>query len=91
MYIKLYREAYIYKFISIMKITITAKTGKKESKIEKLSDYHFIVWTKMPAKENKANEDIIRQLADYFKVSKSSIYLILGRTMKEKVFEIGIK
>lgn len=71
-----------------MKLTIIAKVGKKEDKIVKINDYALEVWTKMPAKENKANDDIIRQLADHFNVSKSSIHLILGRTMKEKVFKI---
>ncbi len=72
-----------------MKLTIIAKVGKKENKIVKINDYAFEVWTKMPAKENKANEDIIRQLSDYFDVPKSAIRLVLGKTMKEKVFEIA--
>ncbi len=71
-----------------MKITVIAKVGKKEEKIIKLNNLLFEVWTKMPAKENKANEDIIRQLAQYFKIPKSRISLYLGRTQKEKVFEI---
>jgi uncharacterized protein YggU (UPF0235/DUF167 family) len=71
-----------------MKLTVIVKVGKKENKIVKINDYALEVWTKMPAKENKANKDIIRQLADYLDVPKSAIRLILGKTMKEKVFEI---
>lgn len=71
-----------------MKIIVVAKVGKKEKKIVKVNDLLFEIWTKMPAKENKANEDIIRQLSEYFNVSKSGIRLVLGKTIKEKVFEI---
>ncbi len=71
-----------------MKITVVAKVGKKENKIIKINHALFEVWTKMPAKENKANEDIIKQLADYFNIPKSAIRLVLGKTIKEKVFEI---
>lgn len=71
-----------------MKLTVIAKVGKKESKVVKINDHAFVVWTKMPAKENKANEDIVRQLAEHFNVPKSEITLLIGRTSKEKVFEI---
>ena len=71
-----------------MKITVIAKAGKKENKVVKISDVLYEVWTKMPAKENKANEDIIYQLSEYFNIPKSKINLLLGKTSKEKVIEI---
>ncbi len=71
-----------------MKITVEAKVNKKEEGVEKITQGYFIVLTKAPAKDNKANLDIIRQLAEYFKVSKSRVYLLLGKSIKTKVFEI---
>jgi len=71
-----------------MKITVEAKVNKKEDRIEKITQGYFIVSTKAPAKDNKANLDIIRQLAEYFKVSKSQVSLLLGKSIKTKVFEI---
>ena len=74
-----------------MKISVIAKTNKKESKVEKVDEKTFIVFTKEPAKENKANLDIIFQLSEYFMVPESYITLVSGRTFKSKIFDINIK
>ena len=71
-----------------MKMVIRVKINKFKSGVEKLGANEYVVYTKMPAKENKANKDIIHQLAEYFKVPKLRINLLLGKTSKEKVFEI---
>lgn len=70
-----------------MKITLKVKLNKTKEGVEKIGK-DLVVFTKQPAKENKANLDIIRQLASHLKVSKSSIGLKNGATSKTKVFEI---
>jgi uncharacterized protein YggU (UPF0235/DUF167 family) len=72
----------------MFRITVIAKPNKKERKVIKINDNLYEVWTKMPAEENKANKDIIFQLAEYFNVSKSKIFLISGLKSKSKVFLI---
>lgn len=49
----------------------------------------YKVWIKDAPIEGKANEAIVRVLAEYFNISKSSIRLVSGQTSKQKVFEIG--
>lgn len=83
-----------------MKIFVIAKLNKNKDGVEKykslypseseLSGLHngYIVWTKMPPKENKANIDIIAQLARYFNITKSSVILKSGATSKKKTFII---
>jgi len=71
-----------------MKIKVIAKTGKKEEKIEVLNERELIVFTKVQPIENKANKDIVRQLAEHFSVSKSRIVLVSGKMSKIKIFEI---
>jgi uncharacterized protein (TIGR00251 family) len=85
-----------------MRVFVKAKPGAKDEKIEpppaKLwqvsnSDTSenkewFKVWVKEPPLQGKANEAIIKVLADYFKVSKSQVKLISGSATKQKVFEI---
>lgn len=71
-----------------MKITVIVKPNKKENKIIKIGENAFEIWTKEPAKENKANEDVIEQLSGYLGVSKNKISLVLGRASKIKLFEI---
>lgn len=39
--------------------------------------------------KGKANEEIIKKLAKHFKVAKSSIRIIVGKTSRNKIIEIG--
>lgn len=78
-----------------MKISIKVKPGAKIEKIEKIPDQligekeaDFKVWVKELAKEGKANEAVIKALAKYFGVSKSSISIISGATTKQKIVEV---
>ncbi len=55
-------------------------------KIEEMVTYKVSV--KAVPVDGKANEAIIKALAEYFDVSKSNITLISGQTSKQKIFEI---
>lgn len=73
-----------------MKILVKAKTNAKIEKVEKV-DKPTIVY-KVSVKESpidgKANEAVIKALAKYFDVAKSSVELVSGQTSKQKVFMI---
>ncbi len=71
-----------------MRIFVKVKINKNKEGVEKLLMDDYIVWTKEPAKENRANFDIIRQLSDYFGIPKSGVILKRGATSKNKIFEI---
>jgi len=49
----------------------------------------YKVWVKEPPIDGKANDAIVRVLAEYFVVAKSHIRLVSGQTSKQKTFEIG--
>ena len=71
-----------------MRITIHVKLNKSKEGVEKISASEFVVYTKRPAVEGKANDDIIKQIAKYFKVSKSAINIVRGTTTKTKIIDI---
>ncbi len=71
-----------------MRITIHVKLNKSKEGVEKISASEFVVYTKKPAVENKANEDAIKQIAKYFKVPKSGISIVRGKTTKTKSLNI---
>jgi hypothetical protein len=87
-----------------MKIIIKAKTRAKITKVERVEQpiMNFsktednrkidLVTYRVSVKEapitGQANEAIIKALAEYFTVSKSSIRLISGQSSKQKIFEI---
>lgn len=71
-----------------MRISVIVHPNSKREHIEKdlLDNLH--VYVNQPPLEGKANNATISALADYFKVSKSSIKLISGAKSKYKIFEI---
>ncbi|MBU1091375.1 DUF167 domain-containing protein [Patescibacteria group bacterium] len=70
------------------KISVKVKTNCKTEKIERIGQNSFIIWTKEPAKEEKANKAIIKTLSKFLKVPSSQITLLTGRHSKEKIFNI---
>ncbi len=52
------------------------------------SDGTYIIYTKAPAIEGRANAAAIKLLAQHFGVSKSQVRLLRGATSKHKVFDI---
>ncbi len=85
-----------------MKISVKTKTRAQEEKVERLGqpslgfnqkDNTFkIPFYKVSVKEapehGRANEAIVRALADYFHVPYSRVRLLSGQTSKNKIFEI---
>ena len=85
-----------------MKIFVKVKTGQKENKVtsppmqlfengptsHEATQDAYIVSVKERPIEGRANEAIIKLLAEHFKVPRSKVRLISGATSKRKVVEI---
>lgn len=74
-----------------MRITVTAKPKKKKEYVEQISSAHYIVAVKEPAEQGRANQAIIKALAEYFSVPQSEIVLVSGQTNKLKTFDVPDK
>lgn len=72
-----------------MKIFIQAKLNSKKQRIEKIDDSHFIVAVKEPPIKGRANEAIIKVLADYFNLSPSQVKIISGYASRRKIILIS--
>lgn len=70
------------------KFFVCVKAGAKSEKIEQIDEYRFLVWTKEPAKEDRANKSVIKLLAKFLRVLPSQVILKKGRHFQEKVFKI---
>ena len=81
-----------------MRIFVKVKPNSKENKVEeppqrllqtdeRMNDY-YTVSVKEPPTEGKANDAVLRVLAEYFDVSRSQVTLVSGAVSKIKVFEI---
>lgn len=71
-----------------MKIFVKAKSSSKNESVKKLDETNFEVCVKEPARGGMANEAIRKRIAEYFGVSRSRVRLIMGKTSREKLFDI---
>jgi hypothetical protein len=83
-----------------MKILVKVRASAKQDMVERVGEpalntrgtkvlYDFYrVWVKEPAVDGKANDAVIKALADHLKIPQSLIKLRSGQSSKQKVFEI---
>lgn len=70
-----------------MKLLVRVKPNSREEKVEK-TENGYTVYVKEPPVENKANQMVIKVLAEYFKVPKSQVSILSGLHSKRKVIEV---
>jgi uncharacterized protein len=71
-----------------MKISIKVKPNSKENQVEKKGPNQLLVKVKAPPRENRANQEVIETLAEYFHIPKSRISIVTGLRSKQKVVEL---
>ncbi len=74
-----------------MKIQVSAKPKSKKAFVKMISPTEYIVSVHEPAQQGQANRAIIKSLAEYFHLKTSEVLLIIGETIKKKVFEIPLE
>ncbi len=72
-----------------MKLWIQVKTNAKKEEVTPLPDGSLQVRVHAPPAEGRANEAVIRLLADHFKVPKKSVTLLVGTSSRRKLVEIN--
>jgi uncharacterized protein (TIGR00251 family) len=71
-----------------MKIRVKVKPNSRTEEVSQESD-SFMVKVKEPPKEGKANEAVIRLLAEHFGVPQSQVRILSGFKSKNKVVEVA--
>jgi uncharacterized protein (TIGR00251 family) len=71
-----------------MKIQVKVKPNSKTEETSQEGD-SFIVKVKEPPKEGKANQAVIKLLAEHFSVSKSQVRILSGFKSRNKVIEVA--
>lgn len=71
-----------------MKISVSVKINSKVELVEKQDDESYIVRVRTPPIEGKANERVRELLAEYFKISKSSVEIVSGFKGKKKIVKV---
>jgi uncharacterized protein (TIGR00251 family) len=70
-------------------VKVTPRAGKNE--VVKISEGEYRVKVTAPPEKGKANEAVIKSLADYFRVPKSFISIIGGKSTRVKIIDIHAK
>jgi hypothetical protein len=73
-----------------MKIRVDVKPNSRAPGVEPVED-HLVVRVKEPPKEGKANEAVLRAVADYYGVPQRDIRLVSGSSGRHKVIELPDK
>ncbi|MFN3135429.1 MAG: DUF167 domain-containing protein [Candidatus Kryptonium sp.] len=71
-----------------MRIFVKVKPNAKVERVEKIDEIHFVVSVKAPPVEGRANDALIKLLADYFNIPKGNIKIVSGLSSRSKVIEI---
>ncbi len=71
-----------------MNIFVKAKPDGYEDKVEKIDETHFVVETREPPVQNRANRAITLLLARHFNVQLGQVRMIKGFKERNKIFEI---
>ncbi|MBD2529108.1 DUF167 domain-containing protein [Nostoc flagelliforme FACHB-838] len=69
---------------------VKVKPNSKQQKIDEQSDGSLIVYLKSPPVDGKANEELIKLLAEKFDVPKSHIRIKSGLSSRQKLIEVNI-
>ncbi|MDZ4247757.1 MAG: DUF167 domain-containing protein [Patescibacteria group bacterium] len=72
-----------------MLLTVLTKPGRKNAKLSWDGDT-LTAAVKAPAKEGKANQELVRTLAKFFGVAKSQVEIKSGLTSRQKVVRIDL-
>ena len=73
-----------------MKIRVRVHTNSRTKSIEKDTNEVLQIYIGQRPIEGKANEEVIKMIAEYFKVKPNRVFIISGKKSKVKIVEIGL-
>lgn len=77
------RTANLFMFYNIKVIT-----NARQNRVEKIRDDLFKVYTSVKPEKGKANESVIKLLAEHLKVAKSRLSIKSGEKARNKVIKV---
>lgn len=71
-----------------LKLTVTVKTQAKKESVTKIRNGELVVSVHAPARDGKANQALVRILANHFSVTKSDVRILHGHCSRKKLVSI---
>jgi len=72
-----------------MRIYVKVIPRASKNEVVKISDGEYKVKLTAPPVDGKANKMLLKMLAEYFDIPKSSLQIIGGKTARVKMVDIG--
>lgn len=72
------------------RLSVTVKPKSRTASIERTGERSFTVRVTASPHEGKANEAVIRAIADYFDVPKSTVVIVSGEGSRTKIIDVGV-
>lgn len=73
-----------------MKLSIQVKPNSKKPGIEKNTETDWIVRVREPATEGKANEAVVKMIAEELDIPKSRVSISHGHNSKKKLVDVDL-
>jgi len=73
-----------------MRIYLKVIPRSSQNSVEKISDGEYRVRLTAPPVDGKANEALIKTLAEHFGVAKSNVSIVGGKSSPRKMVDVGI-
>jgi len=71
-----------------MKVHIKVKPNSSEQKVVDFGDFRYLVYLKSPAKDNKANIELINLMSKHLGVPVNRIDISFGKTSDDKILDV---
>jgi uncharacterized protein len=71
-----------------MKLFVTAKPRAKTTYVKQIDKENFVVSVKEVAEDGRANDAVIRALAEFLQIEPYQLRITSGHTARKKIIEI---
>ena len=71
-----------------MKFFIQVKPKSSTARVEQKNEKELTVWVREVPEDGKANDAVVRSVAEHFDVAPSRVKILRGATGRKKVVEI---
>ena len=80
----------VNKITHMTRIYVKVIPRSSQNKVEKISEGEYKIKLTAPPVDGKANDMLIKVLADYFGVSKSSLNIVGGKSARIKMVDVDL-
>ncbi len=71
-----------------MRVSVTVVPRARSTRVERTGEHAFRVSVTAPPHEGRANDAVVKALAEHFQIARSRVRIVRGTVSRHKVVEI---